>query len=290
VTPGHPRSVRLAALAGAGLGLYALYEPRRYRLVTRDITVGGRAPELSVLHLSDLHMMFRSEPLQAFLAQLPDQLATAPDIIVATGDLIEDNGGIEPAVDALCSLEARLGRFYVLGSHDYYQSKFRFPPSYLSGPREPLRTRPADTARLETGLQDKGWRALTNRAEIIEVAGGTIRVAGVDDPFLDRHTTAHIRRAPTDALAIGLTHSPDVVSEFLLAGFELVLAGHTHGGQLRLPFGAPVTNCSLPSALAGGLHRIGDGWLHVSPGLGTSRFAPVRLGSRPEATLLRLRR
>ncbi|MGH2730683.1 MAG: metallophosphoesterase [Actinomycetota bacterium] len=289
MSPGHSRSVLLAALAGAGLGIYALYEPRRFRLVTRDVEVGGRVPELSILHLSDFHMRAGSEPLQAFLARLPDQLATAPDLILATGDLIEDDGGIEPTVDALCSLEARLGRFYVLGSHDYYQSKFRFPPSYLSGPREPQRTRPADTARLETGLQDKGWVALTNRTEVVDVAEGTIRVAGVDDPFLDRHRTDHIGRVPTDVLAIGLTHAPDIVSEFLLAGFELVLAGHTHGGQLRLPFGAPVTNCSLPSALAGGLHRIGDGWLHVSPGLGTSRFAPVRLGSRPEATLLRLR-
>jgi predicted MPP superfamily phosphohydrolase len=233
-------------------------------------------------------MRFDSESLQGFLAGLPDQLTATPDLIVATGDLIEDDTGIEPAVNALNSLEARLGRFYVLGSHDYYKSRFRSPVGYLSGPREPLRSRPADTARLEAGLQDKGWRALTNRTEVVDVAGGTIRMAGVDDPFLDRHRTDHIARGSTDVLAIGLTHSPDVVSEFLLAGFELVLAGHTHGGQVRLPFGAPVTNCSIPSALAGGLHRIGDGWLHVSPGLGTGRYAPIRLGNRPEATLLRL--
>jgi predicted MPP superfamily phosphohydrolase len=73
----------------------------------------------------------------------------------------------------------------------------------------------------------------------------------------------------------------------LLAGFDLVLGGHTHAGQVRIPgVGALVTNSSLPAALGGGLHRIGSGWLHVSPGLGTGRFAPIRFACRPEATLL----
>ena len=84
-------------------------------------------------------------------------------------------------------------------------------------------------------------------------------------------------------------HAPDVVSDFALAGFDLVLAGHTHGGQVRIPpFGALVTNSSLPPALARGLSRVGNMWLHVSPGLGTSRFSPARFACPPEATLLQL--
>jgi predicted MPP superfamily phosphohydrolase len=84
-------------------------------------------------------------------------------------------------------------------------------------------------------------------------------------------------------------HAPDVVSEWFLTGFDLVLAGHTHGGQVRIPgIGALVTNCSLPTALAGGLHRIHGGWLHVSPGLGTGKYSPIRFACPPEATLLHL--
>jgi predicted MPP superfamily phosphohydrolase len=91
-------------------------------------------------------------------------------------------------------------------------------------------------------------------------------------------------------VAIGVVHTPDVVSEWALGGYDLVLAGHTHGGQVRIPgVGAVVTNCTLPPALAAGLHRIGGAWLHVSPGLGTGRFSPIRFNCRPEATLLRLR-
>ena len=132
--------------------------------------------------------------------------------------------------------------------------------------------------------------SLVNRTHLLESPHGRIRLAGVDDPYIRRHNTDHIERSDDDVLAIGLVHAPDVVSEWLLAGFDLVVAGHTHGGQVRVPgIGALVSNCSLPNALAGGLHRIGPGWLHVSPGLGTSKFAPIRFACRPEATLLRLR-
>ena len=275
----------LAAAAG-----YAFYEPRRFRFRTVEVPValGG---DLSVLHVSDLHMRSSDAALQRFLAGVPSSLEATPDLVLATGDLIEDDSGIEAAVTTLNRLEARLGRFYVLGSHDYYQAT---RPSYLkywTGAREPQRLRPASTGELESGLQEKGWRALTNRAERVESPAGTLLLAGVDDPYIDRHEVAHIRRTPSDALAIGLVHAPDVISEWALAGFDLVVAGHTHGGQVRLPgIGALVTNCSLPTGLASGLHPVGDTWLHVSPGLGSSRFAPVRFLAPPELTLLQLAR
>jgi predicted MPP superfamily phosphohydrolase len=212
--------------------------------------------------------------------------------VLATGDLIENNSGIAPLVEALAGLEGRLGRFYVLGSHDYFQSRFR-PEAYLKyfqKDHERPRANPADVDALEGGLQEKGWRPLSNTTEIVRDGDVTIRVAGVDDPYIRRHQTGHIERAPGEDLAIGLVHAPDVVSEWVLEGFDLVVAGHTHGGQVRLPVVGPlVTNCSLPAALAGGLHRVGNGWLHVSPGLGSGRFARIRFARPPEATLLQIR-
>lgn len=280
-----------AVLGGAGLAGYALYEPYRFRLATARVPVAG-APELDVLHVSDTHMTSARRALRRWLQTLPDLLSAPPDLVLATGDLIENDTGIEPLVEAFAGLEGRLGRFYVLGSHDYYQSEFR-PSAYLKYFRkdhERVRANPSDIAALEGGLQAKGWRPLTNTTELLRSGDATIRVAGVDDPYIRRHRTEHIERARADDLAIGLVHAPDVVSEWILSGFDLVLAGHTHGGQVRLPvIGPVVTNCSLPAALAGGLRRVGNGWLHVSPGLGSGRFARIRFGRPPEATLLQIR-
>jgi predicted MPP superfamily phosphohydrolase len=84
-------------------------------------------------------------------------------------------------------------------------------------------------------------------------------------------------------------HAPDLTSEWALEGFDLILAGHTHGGQVRVPFvGALTTNSSLPNRLACGPFRVGGAWLHVSPGLGTGPYSRIRFNCPPEATLLEL--
>jgi predicted MPP superfamily phosphohydrolase len=280
---------RMATLTGAALGAYAFVEPALFRLTTKRVSLPAGAPSLTVLHVSDTHMRRGNRRLQAWLESLPKLLEETPDLVVATGDFIEDDGGIDPLLECFARIEARLGRFYVFGSHDYYQSRFNPWTKYFnqSTPRKPAPS--ADTRKLQAGLHDDGWIPLINTTYLLESPYGRIRLAGVDDPYLDRHTTDHIERGRDEVLAIGLVHAPDVVSEWLLAGFDLVVGGHTHGGQVRVPgLGALVTNCSLPAALGGGLHRVGDGWLHVSPGLGTGKFSPIRFACRPEATLLRL--
>lgn len=277
-------AVGLGAVAAA----YPFIERRLYHLQRTAVPVPASSPPLTVLHLSDTHLTARDRKLARFVARLPDEVGT-PDLVLATGDLIEDDGGIEPLLEALEGVRGRLGRFYVLGSHDYYQAKLKPPTRYFTSHRGPSGARAADVDRLEAGLGSQGWTSLVNRTEMVDAEGGTIRLAGVDDPYLGRERTGHIERGRGEVLAIGLTHAPDVVSPWLLNGYDLVLAGHTHGGQLRLPFvGAVVTNSSLPAALAAGLHRVGGGSLHVSMGLGTSKFTPVRFLARPEATLLEL--
>ena len=119
-------------------------------------------------------------------------------------------------------------------------------------------------------------------------------MAGVDDPHLsrDRYDTIAGPASPAANLTLGLTHSPEprVLDRFAADGYQLVMAGHTHGGQLCLPFyGAIVTNCDLDRSRAKGASRWGARTqLHVSAGIGTSPFAPVRFCCRPEATLLTL--
>ena len=281
--------VRYALVAGAGAFVYGLIEPFRYRLVEHEARVAWDGPPLDVLHLSDTHLDPGDKRLRTFLAELPQRLPRTPDLVLVTGDMIQGDDAIDPLLEALAPIEATLGRFYVLGSHDYFVSSGPSYTKYFSGEKTMRSARHTDSARLEARLQQQGWISLANRAEHLESQGRRIQISGVDDPYLKRHDAAHIGRAEDDALTIGLMHAPDVVSEWALNGFDLALAGHTHAGQVRIPgLGAVVTNCSLPSALAGGLNRVGQTWLHVSPGLGTSKYSPVRFLARPEATLLRL--
>lgn len=316
------------AALGAALAAYSLYEPYRFRLVTRRVPARRGAPDLCIVHLSDTHVTGRDRARLRFIASLPERLGEVPDLVLVTGDMIEGDAGIDPLLDAVSGYEARGGIFYVLGSHDYFRSKFKIPTHYVIGGRSPVKAPPNDIRRLEEGFQKLGWSSLTNRTEIVKLAarapsadagprrrgdagrprggdaagrvpesqrgvgdGGeemvTIRVTGVDDPYLRWHRTDHIERRADEAFAIGLVHSPEVISDYVLNGFDLVLAGHTHAGQIRLPgLGALVTNSSLPAALAGGLHAVGTAWLHVSPGVGNSRFTPFRIGARPEITVL----
>jgi uncharacterized protein len=282
------RSVIAVASTGAALGVYAVIEPYLYRLTNHDLTVASSVPPLMVLHLSDTHLGSNDRRLMAWLERLPAALPCVPDLVLATGDMIENDRGIDPLLESLSHFEALLGRFYVLGSHDYYQSQFQAYTKYWTGRRGKLRSPPANTDKLIKGLDALGWVNLTNASSMVASGSGSIRLTGVDDPYLKRHKTGHITRGPSEVAAIGLMHSPDIVSEWILNGFDVVVAGHTHGGQVRVPgVGALVTNCSLPRVLAAGPHRVGHGWLHVSPGLGTGRFSPIRFNCRPEATLLR---
>ena len=279
--------VRGTALLTLGVGAYSLCEPYLYRLSRVRAPVREGRPPLKILQVSDTHMQKHNRRLVSFLASLPERLALEPDLVLATGDMIEGNGGIDPLIEGLKPLGARYGCYYVLGSHDYYAPTFKGVRKYFRPSRGSLKAPAADTDRLQHSLQSLGWRSLLNSTHMVDTPGGRVRLSGVDDPYIGRHKTEHIRREPEDAAAIGVMHSPDVVSEWFRAGYDLVLAGHTHGGQVRVPgIGALVTNCSLPTSLARGLHRIDGGWLHVSPGLGTGKYSPFRFACRPEATLL----
>jgi uncharacterized protein len=148
-------------------------------------------------------------------------------------------------------------------------------------------------------MESAGWLNLNNRRGRLKVGEHDIEVAGVHDSHIsrDRYDQIAGRADPAADLRLGVLHSPEpsVLDRFAADGFDLLLAGHTHGGQVCLPVNrALVTNCGIDKARVSGLHRhpvagdAGRPWLHVSAGLGTSPYAPVRLCCRPEATLLTL--
>lgn len=275
-------------LAGGAMAGYAVlverrwYAMRRYRLEVLE----GEA-SLDLLHLSDLHMVQRDERLRRFLASLPQA-----DVSVITGDLLGDPSAVEYVAAALRPLRGRHASYFVLGSNDLYAPRplnylRYFVPHHRRRRRAGRRGRAPDLVRL---LEADGWIHLRNRRVETRLDGVTAEVVGLDDPHIHRSDVTVAPRTDPGRLGLAVVHSPDPAPELAALGYDLVVAGHTHGGQIRLPgVGALVTNSSIPRRMARGVTRLGHTYVHVSAGLGTSKFAPFRLFCRPEATLLELR-
>jgi uncharacterized protein len=286
----------LGAAAAAGLAYGAGYEVRAYTLRRIDVPVlpPGARP-LRVLHVSDLHMTPSQERKQRWVRELA---ALEPDLVVNTGDNLGHRDSVATVVGALGPLLDLPGVF-VLGSNDYYGPILKNPVRYLlpGGQDKTRRGRPLPWRRLRDAFTDRGWVDLGNRREQVKAGGLRLAFAGVDDPHLeydDLDAVAGPAEADAD-LRVAVTHAPylRVLDAFTRDGYDITFAGHTHGGQLCLPLlGALVTNCDLDTARARGLHAHTAAGrtapLHVSAGLGTSPFAPVRLCCRPEASLVTL--
>lgn len=292
------RSEMLAGVVGAGVAgvagvAYALVEARWFALRRVTIPVlrpAARRP-LRLLHLSDLHLVPGQHAKAAFVRHCAD---SSPDVIVLTGDTLEHLESVDDALALLAPLAAGRLAFAVLGSHDLYGPRLKNPLHYLTAPQRRLYGQPQDTRRFVAGLSDAGWRVLDNTRTQVESSAGPLDVAGLGDPHIRRDDPSAIDwTAPGDgtALRLGVVHAPYLraLDVFASRGYDLVLSGHTHGGQLRVPgVGALVTNCDLRRGQARGLSRHRSLWLHVSAGLGTSQYTPVRFACRPEASVLDL--
>ena len=250
------------------------------------------ARPIRVLHVSDLHMLPNQKSKQQWVAEL-DRLN--PDLVVNTGDNLAHPQAVPAVLRALGPLLHRPGLF-VFGSNDYYAPKPKNPARYLmpKGKKKRIHGAHLPWRDLRAAFIEHGWLDLTHVRRTLTVGGQRVFAAGVDDPHLHRDRYNDITGTPDRhaVLRLGVTHSPEprVLDPFAADGYDLVLAGHTHGGQLRLPgVGALVTNCELDRSRARGASRWGaDMWLHVSAGLGTSPYAPARFACPPEATLLTL--
>ncbi len=295
----------LGATALATTAYATLVERRWYAL--RHITVPVLRPSatrpLRVLHLSDLHLLPGQDDRLAFVHRM---VALGADLIVATGDLLGDPRSIDAVVELLGPAAAGRPCVAVLGSSDFHAPRPRNPLDYLFRPERRVVGEAIDTPRLITGLRGAGWLVVDDVRTPLDTVAGRIDLAGLGDPHVGRDHPERIDWTPPTeplALRLGVVHAPYLraLAVFDAADFDLVLAGHTHGGQLRLPLvGALTANCDLPLDRARGLSRhdgalrsrsrsaVDDLWLHVSAGLGHSRYAPARLCCRPEATMIDL--
>ena len=294
-----------AALAAGGLAYASLIERNAFTLRRASVPVLPRgAASLRVLHVSDFHLVPRQARKIEWIRGLA---ALEPDLVVNTGDNLADLHAVPAVLRALEPLLAFPGVF-VMGSNDYFAPSFKNPALYLTKAHaRSSASIPLPTTDLTEAFIRAGWADLTNARAGLSVGGQEVEFVGVDDAHLNYDRYAEVAGAPdpSAALTVGVTHAPyrRVLDSMTADGAGLVIAGHTHGGQLCLPFyGTLVTNCDLDRGRAKGVSRwwpgagdspsseapAGAAWLEVSAGLGTSPYAPVRFACRPEATLLTL--
>jgi predicted MPP superfamily phosphohydrolase len=285
--------ISLAAAAGGATFAYAsLVERNLFTLRRFDVPVlEPDAEPLRILHLSDLHMMPDQRRKQSWVAALT---GTDPDLVVVTGDNLSSPDAVPGVLRALEPF-LRVPGAFVFGSNDYRGPVWKNPLLYLVPDRDYVQGEDLPYEDLRTAFAEAGWADLNNARTILKAGGRSVELVGVDDPHVERDDYPAVAGPVSRGadLHIGVTHTPasHVLNAMAEDGFSLLLAGHTHGGQVRVPgYGALTTNCDLPNAMARGLHRWpgSDAWLHVSAGVGTHPTAPIRFACPPEATILTL--
>lgn len=279
------RSLGLGA-GGAALGLLAYaaaWEPYLIETVHLDL-FAPRLPQefdgYTIIQVSDLHMRQRGRReklLETLLRELPPA-----DLVAVTGDMVHTPDGIAPFLELAKAFDAKDGVYAVFGNSEHKNG-----------------IRPYALART---LADSGITPLMNSHVLISRGGAQIVLAGVDDPVNDKDSIAKaLEHASPGLFTLLLMHSPDPVAEAVLRGVDVVLSGHTHGGQIRLPwYGALYTHSRLGRRMSDGYYsrsrlrraigiRPGRTQLYVTRGIGISGLA-LRFLTRPELSVLTLRR
>jgi predicted MPP superfamily phosphohydrolase len=269
--------------------------PMAYKVRTATLPLlpkGSMA--IKVLHFSDLHL---TPKRKREIADIKSFIDLRPDLVISTGDFLAHKDAVGPTLDALGDLLDLPGLF-VFGSNDYYAPSFKNPFSYLmkdDGSRKLGAKLPWQ--KLQKQLTKAGWKDLNHNKVKLKVNGVVIEARGTDDAHLelDDYRKVEGKVSKTADLAIGVTHAP---YERVLAGMaqdklDLIFAGHTHGGQIRLPWlggsKSLTTNCDLENWRSRGVTKVNDEpWLNVSAGMGMSPFAPIRFACPPEVSLITL--
>ncbi|HEX8966403.1 MAG TPA: metallophosphoesterase [Chloroflexota bacterium] len=282
----------------SGFGYAIVGEPYRPVFKRHRLRLPAAWPDLSIVHISDLHVR-RGDP-RLLRAQRAALEGLAPDLVCVTGDVCEKVEDIPLLIDLLRTTRPSIGTFVVLGNHEHnapapahLRDKHRRGPwrliGHLLGQFSPrVRSDGDDEGHaMADALRAAGFVVLHNEGQRVRRDGQSLWIAGCDSAWAGHADmlAAMAGRQPDEA-CLALIHEPDLAFDASDQGADLVLAGHTHGGQVRLPFvGAPYTLRVDPRiGIAAGFQRIESGLLHITAGLGHT--IPLRFGCPPEVVWL----
>jgi predicted MPP superfamily phosphohydrolase len=290
----HATAYGIGALACAGLVLVlwaVLVEPRLLavrRIVLPSDELG--LPPLRILHLTDTHFHGRDETILKLLRRLA---AEDFDLVFFTGDMIDNEAGLESLTEAAGLFRPRIGALAVLAGHDYMDySSARPRMAHTLGLKTRTPPSPNPVEEVRRRMREQGVQLLEDSHVLLDSPDGArLAVVGLPDAYVfEPDYEAAWRGLPDGVPVIVIAHSPDVLPEVAARGAALAFFGHTHGGQVRLPLiGAVVTHTRLPRRLARGLFRTGGTVFAVNTGAGTSTATHVRLLCRPEVIVTELR-
>ncbi|GAA4709708.1 metallophosphoesterase [Brevibacillus fulvus] len=256
-------------------GFFSLFAERQQTELVRITFSAGELARslggLKLVQISDLHLgpYYGQTELAAVIEMINGE---QPDLLCFTGDLVDtDLSRIEDAIPLLRKLNAPLGKYAVLGNHDY-------------------RVNPL---RVKSGLEQSGFEVLLNGHVQIRRNSGTFYVAGLDDALHGQPSLPQaLRGIPQESAVILLVHEPDFADQALSGAgdrFWLQLSGHSHAGQIRLPKLGEIVTPLMGRKYVGGLYRLGGSpthrFLYTNRGLGTT-LMPVRLYCKPEVTVM----
>lgn len=305
VRSGATNTLKALGAVAAGAVLWGSLVERNLFTIRREslpVVPAGTAP-IRVLQLSDLHLA----PWQRRKIDWIRSLAELrPDLVVLTGDLMGHVDARDAVREALEPFAATgTPGLFVHGSNDYYGPILKNPLRYLRKPtRRSTRIPDIDTPRFERMLEDDlGFVNLNDTATTLTVRDHPVLAFGLNDPHIHYDNPAEMRSAlravEADAspehVRLGVVHAPYQASldDLVAERADVILAGHTHGGQVRVPgVGALTSNSDLSPRQARGLsvwfNEEHAAFLNVSAGLGTSVYAPIRFCCRPEVSLITL--
>ena len=248
---------------------------------------------IRILHISDLHL---TPARKKEIADIKSLISLKPDLVISTGDFLAHKNAVPVVLDALDDLLDIPG-LYVFGSNDYYEPVPKNPLRYLlSNQSKKVHGRELPWQDLDNGFEARGWKNVATSRATVTIKNTIIEARGTDDAHLEFDNYSLVSgKAGECHIAIGITHAPylRIIEAMKDDNLNAIFAGHTHGGQVRLPWPggskALTTNCDLPNWRARGLTSIkGEPFLHVSAGMGTGPFSRIRVASPPEASLIKL--
>lgn len=267
-------------------------EPRWLKIskISLKLSTSLKRP-VTLLHISDSHFPLHLKTLRRFF----DKLAQFhPDFVVYTGDIIENDEGVRHCVEALSKLKARVGKYAVLGNHDHYNYSAHDVMAFLFTlmgrffwPKETN-----NVEMLKQALEGMGCRVLCNESVRFDFEGTEIHLIGLDDPVTRKAEPAKaFQNVGGTGIKILLTHSVDVMRKLDNYPVDLALGGHTHGGQVSIPFYGPLplkTHSRLGRKFIAGLNRYHQAFTYTSRGIGEGKFFSFRFLCRPEAVLFEI--